>query len=168
MSPRPLRLRKVSNPPVISGFKPYGSKKNQVRSESIFLHLEEYEALRLCDYELLNHQQAATSMAVSRPTLTRIYSKARKKIAEALVFGKQIIIEGGKIYFDSEWYSCKSCGCFFNNPEKQSEIKECPLCRSSDICPYDEGFDNPEDSLLKIKYKEHESSNHQQRKQPGK
>jgi rRNA maturation endonuclease Nob1 len=72
-------------------------------------------------------------MAVSRPTLTRIHSKAMQKIAEALVLGKQIIIEGGKIYFDSEWYSCYACGCFFNNPEKQIEIKECPLCGSSDF-----------------------------------
>jgi len=47
--------------------------------------------------------------------------------------GKQIIIEGGKIYFDSEWFSCQKCGCYFNNPEKQTEIKECPLCKSSDI-----------------------------------
>jgi len=133
MSPRPFRLRKISNLPVISGFKPYGNKKNAIKTESVFLYLEEYEALRLCDYEMLNHHQAAILMAVSRPTLTRIYSKARQKMAEAIVMGKQIIIEGGKIYFDSEWFSCQKCGCYFNNPEKQTEIKECPLCKSSDI-----------------------------------
>ena len=133
MSPRPFRLRKISNPPVISGFKPYGNKKNAIKTESVFLYLEEYEALRLCDYEMLNHHQAAILMAVSRPTLTRIYSKARQKMAEAIVMGKQIIIEGGKIYFDSEWFSCQKCGCYFNNPEKQTEIKECPLCKCSDI-----------------------------------
>jgi uncharacterized protein len=133
MSPRPFRLRKISNPPVISGFKPYGNKKKSGKEVSIFLHLEEYEALRLCDYEMLNHHQASVLMAVSRPTLTRIYSKARQKIAEALVQGKPIIIEGGKIYFDSEWYSCKACGCFFNNPDKQTDLKDCPLCKSSDF-----------------------------------
>ena len=136
MSPRPFRLRKISNPPVVSGFKPYGYKKNQGRNESIFLHLEEYEALRLCDFEMLNHQQASVLMAVSRPTLTRIYSRARQKVAEALVLGKQIIIEGGKVYFDSEWFSCHTCGCFFNNPDKPEEIKECPLCKSNDISNY--------------------------------
>jgi predicted DNA-binding protein (UPF0251 family)/DNA-directed RNA polymerase subunit RPC12/RpoP len=130
MSPRPFRLRKISNPPSISGLKPYGNKKHSGRHECIFLNLEEYEAIRLCDYEMLNHHQASVTMEVSRPTLTRIYSKARQKIAEALVMGKQIIIEGGKIYFDSEWYSCKLCGCYFNNPDKQQEIIECPLCRS--------------------------------------
>ena len=118
MSPRPVRLRKISNPPVISGFKPYRNKTVDEKAEAIFLQYEEYEALRLCDHEMLNHHQASVLMAVSRPTLTRIHSKAMQKIAEALVLGKQIIIEGGKIYFDSEWYSCKACGCFFNNPEK--------------------------------------------------
>jgi len=118
---------------VISGFKPYGIKKNTENNESIFLYLEEYEALRLCDFEMLNHQQASVLMAVSRPTLTRIYSRARQKIAEGIVMGKQIIIEGGKIYFNSEWFSCKACGCYFNNPDKQEEIKECPLCKNSDF-----------------------------------
>jgi predicted DNA-binding protein (UPF0251 family) len=144
MSPRPFRLRKISNPPVISGFKPYSLKRKTGKTASVFLHLEEYEALRLCDYEMMNHHQASALMAVSRPTLTRIYSKARQKIAEALVLGKQIIIEGGKIYFDSEWFSCKSCGCYFNNPDKREEIKECPLCRSSDFVNYEQNIEEPE------------------------
>ena len=47
MSPRPFKLRKISNPPVISGFKPYGNKKNGGKSESVFLSLEEYEAITI-------------------------------------------------------------------------------------------------------------------------
>jgi len=133
MSPRPKRIRKVSNPPIISGFKPYGGHDKGNKQEPIFLHYEEYEALRLCDFERLNHHQASIIMDVSRPTLTRIYSKARFKVAEAFVKGLQIIIEGGKVYFDSEWSSCNSCGCFFNNPDKQDDIKKCPLCKSIDI-----------------------------------
>lgn len=138
MSPRPLRLRKISNPPIISGFKPYGNRKSEVEPGTVFLHIEEYEALRLCDYNMLNHLQASETMDISRPTLTRIYARARQKIAEALVLGKQIIIEGGKIYFDSEWFLCSTCGCYFNNPEKQTEIKECPLCKSSSFSNYTE------------------------------
>jgi predicted DNA-binding protein (UPF0251 family) len=133
MSPRPLRLRKVSNPPVISGFKPYRNKSLVHGNGTIFLQYEEYEALRLCDYEMLNHKQASDLMAVSRPTLTRIYSRARQKVAKAFVLGKQIIIEGGKVYFDSDWFSCKECGSFFNNPEKLLEMTQCPLCKSSNI-----------------------------------
>jgi uncharacterized protein len=147
MSPRPTRLRKISNPPIISGFRPYGNSKNDRKSETIFLYLEEYEALRLCDYNMLNQHQASIIMDVSRPTLTRIYARARQKIAEALVLGKQIIIEGGKIYFDSEWFSCKVCGCYFNNPDKQQETKECPLCKSNNISKFEQTNIEPEESL---------------------
>ena len=127
MSPRPYRLRKISNPPVISGFKPYRNKVIDENAGKVFLQFEEYETLRLCDYEKLNHNQASVQMAISRPTLTRIYSKARQKVAEAFVMGKQIIIEGGKIYFDSDWYACNNCGCYFNNPDKTIRITICPL-----------------------------------------
>ncbi len=146
MSPRPKRLRKISNPPPVSGFKPYGNKNSEHNKENVFLHYEEYEAIRLCDYEMLNHHKASVIMDVSRPTLTRIYSRARQKIAEALVKGSQIIIEGGKIYFDSEWFHCNSCGCFFNNPDKEVAIKECPLCNSANLINYEQSDDNTDDS----------------------
>ncbi len=126
MSPRPFRLRKISNPPVISGLKPYGNNWKSGESKNIFLHLEEYEALRLCDFEMLNHDQAAVFMAVSRPTLAKIYAKARKKIAEALVLGRQIIIEGGKIYFDSDWLSCSACGCFLTIRINRKRLRNVP------------------------------------------
>lgn len=144
MSPRHLRPRKVSDPPLVSGMKPYGSKLPAGKPKTIFLQFEEYEALRLCDYERMNHHHASLQMDVSRPTLTRIYARARQKIALALVEGKQIIIEGGKVYFDSDWYACKSCGCFFNHPDKQSDVKHCALCRKDTIAPCEtdpEGFD---------------------------
>lgn len=144
MAPRPIRLRKISNPPLISGFKPYGDKLKPDNNPGIFLHLEEYEAIRLCDHEMLSHQQAAEMMAVSRPTLTRIHSSARKKIADAMVNGRQLIIEGGKIFYDSEWYLCSRCGCYFNNPEKLTAVMECPLCQStefSNVADFDKSND---------------------------
>lgn len=134
--PRPIRHRKISNPPIITGFKPYGDNLNSKTKNVVFLKIEEYEALRLCDFEMLNHYQAAQMMEVSRPTLTRIYTRTRMKIAEAFVLGKQIIIEGGKIYFDSEWFNCNKCGCYFNNPNRQLEIKTCPLCGNSKFLKY--------------------------------
>ncbi len=139
MSPRPIRYRKISIPPVISGFKPYGGNSNNRHSRAVFLQIEEYEALRLVDFEMLNHTQASVIMDVSRPTLTRICARARQKVAEAFVVGKQIIIEGGKIYFDNEWFTCRSCRCFFNNPIDGTGI-DCPLCGSKDIShPCSEG-----------------------------
>ncbi len=138
MSPRPFKIRKVSNPPIISGLKPYGNNVKKGSPDCVFLQYEEYEAIRLCDFEMLNHLDASVKMDVSRPTLTRIYAQARYKIADAIVNGKQIIIEGGKVYFDSEWYVCSSCGCFFNHPEKQDAIADCPLCGSNQISNCDQ------------------------------
>jgi uncharacterized protein len=131
MSPRSKRLRKVINPPLIKGFKPYGPEAGKEKKEAVNLHFEEYEALRLCDYDMYNHHEASGIMGVSRPTFTRIYSSARQKIALAFVEGRQIAIEGGKVYFDSDWYHCTSCKCFFNNPEKEHKVENCPLCGSN-------------------------------------
>lgn len=136
MSPRPKRFRKISSPPAISGFKPYGNKSGLKQTGSVFLAYEEYESIKLCDYEMMNHHQAAQIMGVSRPTLTRIYARARQKVAEAMVMGKQIVIEGGKVYYDSEWFSCTSCGCYFNNPDKEHQVRKCALCGSDRISMY--------------------------------
>lgn len=140
MSPRRKVLRKVLNLPIIKGFKPYGPESDKQNPEPVNLLYEEYEAIRLSDYDILNHQQASEMMGVSRPTFTRIYASALQKIAKAFVEGRQISIEGGKVYFDSDWYQCDKCHCNFNNPEKEKEIKECPLCGNHQIKRYD--FDN--------------------------
>lgn len=128
--PRPKLNRKISNPPHFKGFKPIGL---DVDNNPVVLHLEEYEAIRLCDFELREQLEAARLMEVSRPTFTRIYENARRKIAQAFVSGKSIVFEGGKVFFDSEWFLCISCGCWFNNPAKEIQINECTLCGSSEI-----------------------------------
>jgi len=145
MSPRIKVLRKVLNVPVVKGFKPYGPELNKQNSEPVYLLYEEYEALRLCDYDMLNHQQASIMMGVSRPTFTRIYASALQKIAKAFVEGRQISIEGGKVYFDSDWYTCKKCKCYFNNPEKEKSIEKCPLCGSKHVNKYD--YENGQDDI---------------------
>lgn len=137
MSPRIKVIRKILNIPVIKGFKPYGHESNRLNLEGINLLYEEYEALRLSDYNILNHQQASILMGVSRPTFTRIYASALQKIAKAFVEGRQISIEGGKVYFDSDWYHCNNCGCYFNNPEKDVPINSCPLCGNDRVNRFD-------------------------------
>ena len=79
----------------MQGFKPYGIPRHLLSSVSLLF--DEYEAIRLLDYEGMNQDVAAEQMNVSRPTLTRIYEKARKTIAQALVEGKMITIEGGNV-----------------------------------------------------------------------
>jgi len=139
MSPRIKTIRKVLNPPIIKGFKPYGPERTSANTDPVNLLFEEYEAIRLCDYDKCNHHQASVLMCVSRPTFTRIYASALQKIALAFVEGRQISIEGGKVYFDSDWYHCGKCNCYFNNPEKEIEIEQCPLCGSDKITGFDFG-----------------------------
>ena len=56
---------------------------------------DEYEVIRLLDYELLSQKQCADKMSISRSTVARMYEHARQQIADALVNGKRITISGG-------------------------------------------------------------------------
>jgi len=125
----------MNNPPHFKGFKPIGLPEE---NHPVVINYEEYEAIRLSDYELNGHLEASKKMGVSRPTYTRIYESARRKVAQAFTEGKAIVFEGGKVYFDSEWYSCNHCGCWFNHPEVELEIKNCSLCGSTNIHQCDE------------------------------
>ncbi len=133
MSLRIRVLRKVLNPPIINGFKPYGQESEKQNLDPVNLLFEEYEALRLSDYDKLNHLQGSVMMGVSRPTYTRIYASALQKIAKSFVEGRQITIKGGKVYFDRDWYHCNKCESYFNNPEKDKTIDECSLCGSQEF-----------------------------------
>ncbi|OJV44876.1 MAG: hypothetical protein BGO29_08125 [Bacteroidales bacterium 36-12] len=105
--PRPKQHRRVNSPPLMKGYKPFGIPRSEL--ETIILHYDEYEAIRLLDYEGLFQEQAAEKMNISRPTLTRIYENARKSVAKAFVEGKMIVIEGGNVEFDREWFRCRHC-----------------------------------------------------------
>jgi len=117
--PRPKRIRKMTNPPHFKGFRPIGLTEE---NNPVILNYEEYEAIRLSDFELYGQVEAAQIMDVSRPTYARIYESARRKVAQAFVLGKVIVFEGGKVYFDSEWYYCHFCGCYFNHPAKIQKL----------------------------------------------
>jgi uncharacterized protein len=137
---RPKTIRKMVTPPKFKGFKPYGYYAKE--QDPVNMYFEEFEAIRLCDYELLTQVEAAEFMGISRPTITRIYESARRKVAKAFAEARAIVIEGGKVYFDHEWYLCKNCGSHFNNPEKKKTLKKCPLCRSEVISKVDESIRN--------------------------
>lgn len=113
--PRPRKTRKLTHRPIVSGFKPYGYKNDVRNQEGVFLFCEEYEALRLADYEKRNHCQAAMIMQISRPTFTRMYISAREKIATAFVEGRPVIIEDTDIEVEAvspeeEVLVIKPCG----------------------------------------------------------
>lgn len=137
MKGRPKSIRKISFIPAISGFKPYGGNASQSRQKGIYLFYEEYESLRLSDYEKHTQCESAAIMGVSRPTFTRIYQSAREKIAKAFVEGLRIIIEGGKVQLDGDWYVCSHCSALFSTADQEG--MQCPLCGSETISPYEMG-----------------------------
>ena len=89
--PRPKKTRFVSAYPTIAAFVPHGMPITGEVSMSI----EELEAIRLSDFEHLDQETAATLMEISRHTFGRILGDARSIIAEALITGKALKIEGG-------------------------------------------------------------------------
>ena len=121
--PRPQKKRKVFNPPKMHGFKPFGIAKCD--TAHIIMQYDEYEAIKLVNYDNLSQDQAAELMGVSRPTLTRIYNSALKKIAEAFVEGKSIIIDGGNFEFDKDWYKCKKCFKLIEGLENHTKCEKC-------------------------------------------
>ncbi|RLE38001.1 hypothetical protein DRJ17_05235 [Candidatus Woesearchaeota archaeon] len=95
--PRPRILRRVGFRPGIVFFKPAGIR--MVDLEEVVLTVDESEAIRLKDYLSLDQKEAAEKMNVSQPTFSRLVEAARKKIADALVNGKAIRIEGGNFEY---------------------------------------------------------------------
>jgi len=95
--PRPIKCRRIGFIPGVNYFKPAGIPMRFL--EGVSLSLEEVEAIRLKDIEDLDQEQCAVKMNISRPTFQRILESARKKIAEALLNGKAIKIEGGNYEF---------------------------------------------------------------------
>jgi predicted DNA-binding protein (UPF0251 family) len=90
---RPKNCRMVSEMPGVVYFKPRGIR--MIDLEEVVLTLDELEAVRLADLESLYQETAAERMKISRPTFGRILESAHKKVAEALVKGKALKIEGG-------------------------------------------------------------------------
>ncbi len=134
--PRKKRNRRIQVPPVIKGMSVYGVRGR--KSNEVVLRLEEYEAIRLLDYQNLTQEQAAVHMDVSRPTLTRIYEEARNKVATAFVEGRDIIFRGGDIYFDDNWHKCQNCQASFNSYEEGQA--KCPVCSSEDVISLNEFY----------------------------
>lgn len=89
---RPRKNRKVCMLPTNTIFGPKGRCTNK---EFITMLVDEYEAIRLIDYEGLTQEECGEKMEIARTTVQQIYNSARKKISVALVEGKFISISGG-------------------------------------------------------------------------
>lgn len=121
--PRPQKSRKICSPPKMQGFKPFGIAFCEI--DHIIMQYDEYESIKLVNYDKLSQEDASERMEVSRPTLTRIFNSALTKIAQAFVEGKSIIIEGGNIEFDKEWYKCNKCFKLIEGAENHIKCAGC-------------------------------------------
>lgn len=121
---RPPKLRRVEFIPEITYFKPAGVPLRQL--EEVVLAVEELEAIRLRDMECLEQEDCAARMGISRPTFFRILNAARSKIAEALIVGKSIRVEGGCYRLATRKIHCRRCDYEWE-PEPEATTF-CPQC----------------------------------------
>jgi predicted DNA-binding protein (UPF0251 family) len=125
---RPRKDRWVAFNPEVSYFKPRGIP--MIELEEVGLTVDEREALRLADLEGLSHEAAGRSMGVSRATFGRIIQKARQAVADALINGKAINIEGGnyKMIRNQRTFSCERCATIWVEPPGTGRPLHCPSC----------------------------------------
>lgn len=124
---------------MISVFKPAGRPARDL--EEVTLTLDELEALRLADLDGLYQAQAAAKLEVSRATFGRIISSARHKVAEALVHGKSLKIEGGPIRISPKpGFCCAACKHEWPSNEAGQQ-ERCPRCKKSGVSNIPTGDD---------------------------
>lgn len=134
--PRPPRSRKLAHPPLMAGFKPFGMPLCE--SRSVKLQFDEYESFHLVNYKNLQQDEAAGQMGVSRPTFTRIYNRALKKIAKAFAECSSIAIEGGNVEFNKHWYKCRKCFKLIDGLENHTKCKNCPSFNEDELIMLEE------------------------------
>ena len=90
-----MKCRKIDQMPVFRSFSPDDTEAK----ENVYLSVDEFETLRLMDGEGLTQEQCAEKMNVARTTVTAIYDSARRKIANAMIYGKRLLIIGGNCVY---------------------------------------------------------------------
>ncbi len=122
--PRPRKWRKVCCLPENNKFGPLDNEN--LKQEYIQMTVDEYETIRLIDLEGLNQEECAAQMNIARTTVQGIYMDARKKLAQSLVEGKILTIEGGEYRLCAgEGKGCtKGCGRGCKMARECKEIDE--------------------------------------------
>ena len=104
--PRPRKCRRVCGLPKASAFVPQGCGGEQ---GTVVMTVDEYETIRLIDYEGLSQEECAASMGVARTTVQQIYNTAREKLSAALVEGRPFRIQGGDYRLCQGERGCQGC-----------------------------------------------------------
>lgn len=108
--PRPRKWRKVCCLPESNRFGPLDSPANE--ENFVNMTVDEYETIRLIDLEGFTQEECAGQMNIARTTVQGIYNEARKKVAQSLVNGKVLFIEGGEYQLcDGYGNACGGGGC---------------------------------------------------------
>jgi predicted DNA-binding protein (UPF0251 family) len=130
--PRPSKCRRVGFMPGVTYFKPAAVPLRAL--EEVILSVEEAEAVRLKDLEGLEQEQGAEKMNISRPTFQRVLASARHKIADALLNGKAIRIEGGNFELAPTRFRCATGHEWEIPVDTALRLPEsCPVCNASEI-----------------------------------
>jgi len=134
--PRPTKWRCVDSIPQIAYFKPVGVPHSVL--DEVLLSVEEAEAIRLKDLDGLRQKECAERMHISRPTFHRVLESARAKLADALINGKAIRIEGGSFEMAIRRFKCGNDGQEWEVPFETMVAgfpTVCPQCNSPDVYP---------------------------------
>lgn len=117
--PRPVKCRRICALPRVERFGPPEGGQGEVA-----LTLDEYEAIRLIDLEGLTQEQCAVQMEVARTTVQAVYDAARRKLADAVVNGRSLVIRGGTYRVCPRAAACgRACG------RRHCPGSEPPACR---------------------------------------
>lgn len=116
---RPLKWRKVCCLPENNRFGPLDL--NADKNNQVTMTVDEYETIRLIDLEGFTQLECANQMHIARTTVQGIYMEARKKIAESIVNGKELLIEGGK------YRICKDLGIDCDRGRGCRRIRRCEI-----------------------------------------
>lgn len=128
--PRPRKFRRVLYMPKYNSFGPLDNKED-INCE-IIMSVEEVESMRLMDLEGLDQVECAKIMDIARSTFQRIYSEAKTKVADSLVNGKILKIQGGNYTLNKCKVICDSCGHIWEESFENvnTSIVKCPDCNS--------------------------------------
>jgi predicted DNA-binding protein (UPF0251 family) len=130
---RPQKDRMVAFNPEISYFKPRGIP--MIDLDEVCLTVDQREAIRLSDLLGMSHEVAGRRMGVSRATFGRIIQRARNAVADALINGKAINVEGGnyKIVNHTRTFFCSNCNHEWEEPFGTGRPTCCPMCKKNNF-----------------------------------
>ncbi len=143
---RPEKCRKVGFAPDHTLFKPAGTAGREL--EEVVVSLDELEAVRLADWLGLYQELAAEQMGVSRQTFGNILGSARFKLADCVLNGKGLRIEGGNtMMVNQRAFHCDGCGRDWAVPFGTGRPGGCPYCGAADFhrSPADRGYVSADD-----------------------